>query len=299
MGASSGTDPQDADASVGDPDDMRPPLEVDMWRLLGLDIDGTITQWGDPVSPAIIRAVEQVRMCRNHVILATGRSVLATLPVAEELGIRRGWAVCSNGAVTVRLNPQTYGGYDIEEKVTFNPKAALELIREEMPEAKYAVEDLGVGYRVSHEFPDGELAGRQRLVSFEELYEVEATRVVIRAPDRPVHHFDDLVTRIGLDEVTYTVGHSAWLDLTPPGVSKASALEALRRQLGIYPDHTVAVGDGYNDVSMLQWAGTSAAMGNAPDEVKAVADSVVGPVEEDGVLTMLQLLIDPERLAVL
>jgi len=40
-------------------------------------------------------------------------------------------------------------------------------------------------------------------------------------------------------------------------------------------------------------------MGNAPDEVKAVADSVVGPVEEDGVLTMLQLLIDPERLAVL
>lgn len=280
-------------------EDMRPPLDADTWRLLGLDIDGTITQWGDPVSPAIVRAVEQVRMCRNHVILATGRSVLATLPVAEELGIRRGWTVCSNGAVTVRLNPQTYGGYDIVEKVTFNPKAALELIREAMPEARYAVEDLGVGYRVSQEFSPGELAGRQRVVSFEELYEVEATRVVIRAPGRPVEHFDSLVTKIGLDEVTYTVGHSAWLDLTPPGVSKASALESLRRQLGIYPDHTVAVGDGYNDVSMLEWAGTSAAMGNAPDDVKAVADSITGPVEEDGVLAVLELLIDPERLAIL
>jgi HAD superfamily hydrolase (TIGR01484 family) len=280
-------------------EDMRPPLSVDTWRLLGLDIDGTITQWGDQVSKAVILAVEQVRMCRNHVILATGRSILATLPVAEELGIRRGWAVCSNGAVTVRLNPQTYGGYDIIEKVTFNPRAALELIQQELPDARYAVEDLGVGYRVSQEFPPGELAGRQRVVSFEELYEVEATRVVIRAPGRVVTHFDSLVGKIGLDEVTYTVGHSAWLDLTPPGVSKASALETLRRQLGVYPDHTVAVGDGYNDISMLEWAGSSTAMGNAPESVKAVADSVTGTVDEEGVLAVLELLIDPERLAIL
>ena len=281
------------------PEDMHPPLTPDAWRLLGLDIDGTLTQWGEPISPAVIEAVERTRMCRNHVILATGRSILSTVGVADELGIRRGWAVCSNGAVTVRLNPQTYGGYDIVEEVTFNPRAALELIREEMPDAKYAVEDLGVGYRVSHEFPMGELAGRQRVVSFEELCEAEATRVVIRAPGKAVTHFDDLVAKIGLDEVTYTVGHSAWLDLTPPGVSKASALESLRRQLGVYPDHTVAVGDGFNDISMLEWAGSSAAMGNAPDRVKAAADWVTGSVEEDGVLAVLESLIDPERLAIL
>ncbi len=282
------------------PEEMRPPLTADSWRLLGLDIDGTlISAWGVGISPAVIRAVEQVRMCRNHVVLATGRSIVATVVVAEELGIRRGWTVCSNGAVTVRLNPQSVGGYDITEKVTFNPRAALELIQKELPDAKYAVEDLGVGYRVSHEFPLGELAGRQRVVSFDDLCEVEATRVVIRAPAKAEGHFDELVNKIGLDEVTYTVGRSAWLDLTPPGVSKASALEILRRHLGVYPDHTVAVGDGYNDISMLQWAGSSTAMGNAPDEVKAAADGVTGTVEEDGVLAVLETLIDPERLAVL
>jgi hypothetical protein len=127
------------------PEDMRPPLTADAWRLLGLDIDGTIlTEWGEPISPAVVQAVEQARMCRNHVVLATGRSIVATLPIAEELNIRRGWAVCSNGAVTIRLNPQSVGGYDITEKVTFNPRAALEKIRDEMPEARYAVEDLGV-----------------------------------------------------------------------------------------------------------------------------------------------------------
>jgi Cof subfamily protein (haloacid dehalogenase superfamily) len=279
---------------------MSPPLDRDAWRLLGLDIDGTLMHWGGGISPLVADAVEKARMCRNHVILATGRNIIATLPVAETLGIRRGWAVCSNGAVTIRLNPATPGGYDIVEKVTFNPQAALELVREELPDAFYAVEDLGVGFRVNREFPMGELVGRQRVVAdFDELSHDEATRVVIRAPGVDVSHFDELVHRIGLSEVTYAVGYSAWLDLTPPGVSKASALETLRRQLGVYPDHTVAVGDGNNDIEMLRWAGQSSAMGNASEPVRDAADEVIGTVEEDGVLTVLHRLIDPDRLAVL
>ncbi|MFV0284820.1 MAG: HAD family hydrolase, partial [Demequina sp.] len=62
------------------PEDMRPPLENDAWGMVGLDIDGTLMHWGGDISPAVIRAVEQVRMCRNHVILATGRNILGTLP---------------------------------------------------------------------------------------------------------------------------------------------------------------------------------------------------------------------------
>ncbi|BDZ62259.1 HAD family hydrolase [Demequina sediminis] len=280
--------------------EMRPPLTNDAWRLVGLDIDGTLMHWGGDMSDAVVDAVERARMCRNHVVLATGRNIVGMMPVAQQLGIRRGWAVCSNGAVTVRLNPGAAGGYDIVERVTFNPRAALELIRTELPDAFYAVEDLGVGFLVNREFPEGELVGRQRVVAdFDELCHDEATRVVIRAPGVDVSHFDTLVHRIGLNDVTYAVGYSAWLDLTPPGVSKASALETLRRQLGVYPDHTVAVGDGNNDIEMLRWAGHSAAMGTAPDHVRAAADEVVGSVEEDGVLTVLDRLIDPDRLAVL
>jgi Cof subfamily protein (haloacid dehalogenase superfamily) len=283
-----------------DESSMRPPLTPDTWRMLGLDIDGTLMHWGGTMSPAVVEAVEKVRMCRTHVILATGRNIVATLPVAEQLGIRRGYAVCSNGAVTVRLNPAVPGGYDIVEKITFNPRAALELIRREMPDAMVAVEDLGVGFRTSHEFDMHELPGRQRLVdNYEELYEGEVTRVVICQPDADVSHFDELVKQIGLYDVTYAVGYTAWLDLTPPGVSKASALETLRRQLGVYPDHTVAVGDGNNDREMLTWAGRSAAMGTAPDDVKALADVVVGSVDDDGVLEVLTPLIDPARLAMM
>ena len=129
-----------------DPAGMHPPLGDSDWRLVGLDIDGTLMHWGGAISAPVVDAVEKARMCRNHVILATGRNIVATMPVAEQLRLRRGWAVCSNGAVTIRLNPASPGGYELEEKVTFNPRAALEIIRDEMPDVLFAVEDLGVGF---------------------------------------------------------------------------------------------------------------------------------------------------------
>ncbi|MBK1725417.1 HAD family hydrolase, partial [Thiocystis violacea] len=190
-------------------------------------------------------------------------------------------------AVTIRLNPAASGGYEVVRTTTFNPRAALELIRDEMPEAFFAVEDLGRGFRVTKEFPMGELVGEQLVVDFESLCQDEVTRVVIRAPGADVEHFDSVVKRIGLNDVTYAVGYSAWLDLTPPGVSKASALEVLREELGVDPAHTVAVGDGNNDIEMLLWARDSYAMGNAPERVIEAAGSVAGPVDEDGVLDVL------------
>ena len=269
------------------------------WRLVGLDIDGTLMGFGGDISPAVIEVVEQVRMCRTHVVLATGRNIVATLPVAEALGIRRGWAVCSNGAVTIRLNPGAPGGYDIAAVRTFDPRAALELVQRELPDAFVAVEDLGVGFRVAKEFPMGELVGRQITVNYDELWREPATRVVVRAPGVDVTHFDTVVQSMGLQDVTYAIGYTAWLDLTGPGVSKGSALEELRVHLDVGAAHTVAVGDGTNDVEMLRWAATSAAMGNAPDRVKAIADEVLGEVAEDGVVPLLSRLVDPARLAVL
>jgi HAD superfamily hydrolase (TIGR01484 family) len=279
------------------PEDLDPPLNPDYWRLVGLDIDGTLMHWGGEISDSVIEAIERVRLSRNHVVLATGRNIMATMPVAKTLGLRRGWAVTSNGAVTIRLNPAAPGGYEIVRTVTFNPRAALELIRDEMPDAFFAVEDMGVGFRVTKHFPMGELVGSQTVVDFESLCSEEVTRVVIRAPGADVAHFDDIVSRIGLNDVTYAVGYSAWLDLTPPGVSKASALEFVREELGVEPAHTVAVGDGNNDIEMLRWAHNSYAMGNAPDRVIAAAGARVEPVDEDGVLEVLVPLIDPRRLA--
>ncbi len=256
--------------------------------LVALDVDGTILTHGGHLSDAVRDAIVGVAHAGHHVVIATGRSVVATMPVLERLGIAQGYAVSSNGAVTLRLDPTRSKGYKVLEKVTFDPRPALTLLRAELPDALIAVERLGVGFRVSAPFPEGELAAPQEVVPWEELVSRRATRVTLRMPDAEPDDFMAHIERIGLHEVSYAVGWTAWLDINPEGVSKASALEQLRRRLGVEPGDTIAVGDQRNDIEMLQWAARGVAMGNAPDEVKAVADEVTGSVDDDGLAAILQ-----------
>ena len=122
---------------------------------------------------------------------------------------------------------------------------------------------MGVGFRMNELFPDGELDGVHRVVDFDELWSGEVTRVIVRSPEHTSAQFHEMVAHLGLDDVTYAVGWTAWMDLAPLGVSKATALERLRRILHVQPHLTVAVGDGHNDVEMLEWAARGVAMGHA------------------------------------
>jgi HAD superfamily hydrolase (TIGR01484 family) len=256
-------------------------------RLLALDLDGTTLNHMGELSERVREAVEALPD-DIEVVVATGRSIIATTPVLEVLGLRHGFAICSNGAVTLELDPTSPDGYAIIDTVTFDPRAVLEKMRVVLPEALIAVEELGVGFKVSKHFPDGELMGASREVSWEELVEHPVTRVTLRQPDASAEEFMAVVERAGLHGVSYAVGWSAWLDINPEGVSKASALELVRRRLGVEPSQTVACGDQRNDLEMLHWAAWGVAMGNAPDEVKAVADEVTGHVDDDGLVPILE-----------
>lgn len=82
----------------------------------------------------------------------------------------------------------------------------------------------------------------------------------------------------------------AFTDITARGADKGTALMTVAAHLGIDREDTVAFGDGGNDKSILQAAGTGVAMGNAPDDVKAVADYVTASVDEDGIARALEQL---------
>jgi len=260
-------------------------------HLVALDIDGTTVNHEGELSPAVRDVVRAVADAGHHVTIATGRAIVGTLPVLDRLGLTTGYAVCANGAVTLRLDPRFDVGYEVLEAVTFDPAPALRVLREHFPSALVAVEELGVGFKVSAPFPDGELGGTPRVVPFDELMETPVTRVTLRDPTSTSEEFLARTEHIGLRGVEYAVGWSAWLDITPEGVSKGAALESVRRRLGVEPMHTIAVGDQRNDLEMLQWAAWGVAMGNAPDEVKAVADEVAGDVDDDGLVPVLRALL--------
>jgi len=259
--------------------------------LVALDVDGTLMSYAGVISPEVREAVHALRDAGAHVVLATGRSAVSVVPVAHDLGLDSGWVVASNGAVTLRLDPTVDAGYEVTEVIRFDPEPVLRVLRLELPDALYAVEDVGTGFRVSAPFPAEELGGDHRVVSFEELCSEPVTRVIMRDPNGTPQEFHALVERVGLHEVSYAVGWSAWLDLSPGGVSKGTALEELRRELGVEPFATVAIGDGNNDLEMLRWAARGVAMGHAAEPVRAAADEVTGTIDDDGALEVLRSLL--------
>ena len=187
------------------------------------------------------------------------------------------WIVAANGAVVLRYPPA-----EVVYEVTFDAAPAGAAVLAERPNAIVAVEDRGVGYHVSAPFPDGELGGTTTVTSVAEMVARPVSRVIIRDPEATADDFVQLAARLGLHGTDYIVGWTAWLDLAPVGISKASGLEYVAKELGIEAADVLAIGDGRNDIEMLEWAGRGVAMGQAVDEVKAAADDVTATVDEDG-----------------
>jgi Cof subfamily protein (haloacid dehalogenase superfamily) len=261
-----------------------------MTYLVALDIDGTVLTESGELLDDVRREVARVVASGNEVMLSTGRSAAMTLPVLDRLGITPQYVVCSNGAITLRRDPDAPTGYSREYVETFSPHDVLTTIHSHLGEANYAVEDSEGLYRYSGSFPDGALGAASVKVDFDELLTVVATRVVVISPGTAIEDFLSVVEKMGLHKVSYNVGWTAWLDIAPDGVNKSTAMERVRALLDIPHANTIAIGDGRNDIEMLQWAARGIAMGQAPEEVVAAASEVTATDLEAGVAKVLAAL---------
>ena len=263
---------------------------TDRW-LIGLDIDGTLVHDDGFLSPEVIKEVSRVKDLGHEVIIATGRAAANAVPVVRDLGIEQGFVVSSNGAVTVELDAEHPRGFKISDVVTFDPAEVLAQLIEHLPEAHFAVEDVDGSYRFHRPFPSYALGDQNFETPLDELMHHPVSRVVVLSPEHDVDEFLGLISKIGLSSVSYAIGYTAWLDISPKGVTKASALENQRARLGISKDQVLVMGDGRNDIEMFQWAksngGLAFAMGQAPEEVQLAATDVTSSVTDDGVARVL------------
>jgi HAD superfamily hydrolase (TIGR01484 family) len=216
-----------------------------------------------------------VRAAGHHLVVATGGSLSSAVRVVRELGIRDGWVVAANGAVTARLRAD---GYTVVEVKPLASEAVCRLVARTRPDLSLAAEVVGTGYRVTKRFPERQLSGHQEVVrELEGLWARPTPRLVVYG-----QWALRLAPALRASGVTAIPARVDWVDVTAPGVSKATALESIRVELGVASSRTVAVGDGENDLEMLRWAALSIAMGHAPEMVRAAADRVTGTIDEDG-----------------
>lgn len=253
-------------------------------HLVACDIDGTLVLTGHPATRAVRDAASAVRAAGHHIVIATGRSLVGALPVAEELGLDDVWIVASNGAVTAHLVGRDY---EVTERHDVDAEVAIRVAVSTLPGIQVAAEIVGVGYRVNIPFADGELNGEQRSVAgIEQLWANPTPRLALHGVG--AYRLVQPLRMLGL---TVNETRSDWVDVTAPRISKASALEKVRTELGIELFDTAAIGDGENDIEMFHWARRSIVMGHAPQHVQGQADHATGTITDDGAAAALRSLL--------
>ncbi|MGW0737408.1 Cof-type HAD-IIB family hydrolase [Streptomyces sp. NPDC002851] len=271
-------------------------------RLIATDLDGTLLRDDKSVSDRTVAALAAAEEAGVEVFFVTGRPA-RWMDVVSDHVHGHGLAICGNGAAVVDL----HGGPDTHRFVKVRPLdrdpalSVVDILRTAAPGTSFAVERTSgihheLAYPPMHLDPAVTIAPAEKLLA-----EFPADP---SAGDQPVlkllaHHAelspDEFLglarTAIGDTASVTRSSPTALLEISGPGVSKASTLALCCAERGIAPAEVVAFGDMPNDIEMLTWAGRSYAMGNAHPDVLAAASARTDPNNEDGVALVIEQLL--------
>lgn len=259
--------------------------------LIVSDLDGTLLDPDGRITPCTVAALEHAHRRGIPLAISTGRPVrwLADLRCIQHL---RPAVICSNGAVRYDLASRTIvAATTLPVDISLTVAARM---REALPEVGFGVE-----YSTSWGCePDFSLHHRREapdvVAALPELLARGAVKLLVVCDDLPSSRLADLLTPIarGLLEVTwsYDADHGL-LEVGPPGVTKASALMALCRELGVDPGQAMAFGDMPNDRAMLRCVGHPVVMANGHPEMLREGFHIAPPNARDGVAHVLESVL--------
>jgi Cof subfamily protein (haloacid dehalogenase superfamily) len=284
-------------------------------RLVAIDMDGTLLpNFGQEVSGRTARALRAAQQAGITVAIATGRRQAFAAPLLKGLELRADMPlITSNGAVTRTLAGEPIDHCHLPARVarelcgllrpfgavvfTFDRSGPGELVLESLEQTHNRIALWVEANRASitevrpleDALRDGEDPIQGMVCGTVD--QMNAAEAALR--QSPVFASCECA------RTEYPVRNLSILDLMPPGVSKGWALEQLAARLGIGRLETMAIGDNWNDVEMLEWAGQGVMMGNASAELRTMARlrgwKQAPPNDEDGVAVILERELERQR----
>ena len=268
------------------------------YRLIAVDMDGTVLNSKKEISPRTVEAIRNALDAGYEVVLSTGRS-LSEVQQYLELFPQMRYAILCSGAVVK----------DLRTGETLHRRGL------DLDTAKRVIE-AGKGMEVSHLYFIGDgvyeaQSVRDRLEyyncgMYRALHEACANwvedpyAVMLERPEELVKinfyfHDEEEYRLMGqrLDEmgISHPSGSICNYEISAVGVSKAEGLQVLCDHLGLRVEQAIACGDEGNDYDMIRAAGLGVAMGNAIEPIKAIADVVVADCDHDGVAEAIELYL--------
>ena len=237
-----------------------------------IDLDGTLIGKDEQISARVERAVTQLAKLMP-VSIATGREAADTIKFARQLGLTSP-QICDGGATI--LDPTSGRSLWTDP---LQPEYAREILQ--------TLRSANASFIATHR--DGSVTSYSAIthwnmirVSALDLDEPEADRMVGHFTANPELH----VVKV------YLPYNGLWaVDFTSSSVDKAAATLRLAQMINVNAADMMAAGDSYNDLPLLRLCGFGIAMGDAPDELKEVADFVTAPVEQDGLAVAIEQFV--------
>lgn len=266
------------------------------YKLLVLDVDGTLLNDEREISKRTLAALLKVQQMGVRIVLASGRPTYGLMPLAKtlELGNYGGFVLSYNGCQIIKAQN---GEILFERRI--NPEM-LPYLEKKARKNGFAIFTYHDDTLIT-DSPDNEYIKNEALLNnLKIIREDEFSTAIDFAPCKCMLVSDKEKALIGLEQhwekrLAGTLdafrSEPYFLEVVPCGVNKANTLGALLEHLGVTREEVIAVGDGVCDVTMLQLAGMGVAMGHSQDSVKVCADYVTASNEEDGVALAAEKLI--------
>jgi len=265
-----------------------------MYKLIAIDMDGTLLSNEKQISPANYEAIQQARENGVKVVLASGRPLVGFKKYLKELNLvsENDYAVAFNGALV-----QSSQGGEIISKTTLTLQdyKYLYKLSKELKVNIHALTESSVispkdTIYTRHEAEMNDITNE--IIPVEDVDE-DTTIVKVMFIDKP-ELIEEIMHKIP-EEVSskYTVVRSApfFLEFLHKSVNKGAGVAALAKKLNIKQEEVICIGDAGNDIHMIKYAGLGVAMGNAFPEVKKIANFITKTNEEDGVAFIINKFI--------
>lgn len=260
------------------------------YKLAAADMDGTLLNEKKEITPAVEAAVKQMLAAGGHFCLASGRPFLAIERYAKQLGTTAPVITYNGARVVAPATGEVLFRRDMEPedaekvwKLGERLGAVMCLWANDRLFANVASERVNNYKRLSGLQPVIVAAGEIARLAREGVTKI----LWLDDPERAAQLRAAAERELG-GGVTVTASRPDLIEIFDSRVSKASALAFVAGRLGVRREETLAIGDGHNDLPMLEYAGLGVAMANAPDEVRAHCGWVTSSNEEDGVARALE-----------
>ena len=270
-------------------------------RLLALDIDGTLLNPQFQISPTDMRALRRAHSQGIEIVVVTGRRHTFALPIVQQLGFDL-WVISSNGAITRSLSGETFHRDLLPAEtcrelctsmiefrgntvLTFDTEAKGAIVLEHMNELNSSIQ----------RWLEKNLQYIDFVIPIEESLTSNPVQAMFCGQIARMQRAQAALATSGLDitvlRTEYVERDLSIVDVLNQGCSKGHALERWAKYRGIAREQVMAIGDNYNDIEMLAFAGVPFIMGNASEELRCNGWAVTLSNDQNGVAAAIEQVL--------